>query len=687
MVKLFINITERVVRSMLRRKWQFRELDVDTAKRIATEYNIGTFAALILLARGFTDRFEIDEFLSTEPELADPYELLDMSKAVERVRRAVDDFERIAVFGDYDCDGVTSTALVYDYLSEIGADAIYHIPSRKDGFGMNFDAIDIVKEQGVTLIITVDNGIAACDEIAYAKKLGIDVVVTDHHLQSDTLPDAVAVINPQRKDSPVAFKELAGVGVAYKFICALSGKTTEELLDKYADLVAIGTVADVMPLVFDNRAVVRAGARMIKKNTRSGIKALLKAAGAAEREITASTIAYIIAPRINAAGRMGDSGRAVTLLLETDEERANTLAAEICDDNTKRQKIEADIFNEAIKTIEKEGLANDRVIVVAGENWQHGIIGIAASRLVSKYGRPVIILSKDGGSAGGSGRSIAGFDLYEAISNAAQHLQRFGGHTLAAGLSVDSEKIDDFRKDLLEFAKEKYPIMPFPELAIDCELAVKQLDLDIPRALACLEPYGAGNKTPVFALCGMRVERFSGMSNDKHLCIYFSKDDLAFRAVMFGKSPDDFEFESGMIVDIAVTLEENLWQGNESLSVKLEDIRVSGCDDALLTSLRDYESFKRGESTHEDISLLLPTREEAGCVYNEVKRARFGRITADMLVNILSARVMPAKVLVSLDALCQLGVLLYDRTHYSLNERTEKSDFNSSEIIKNISNL
>ena len=672
---------------MNRKKWCFYENDAKTVKEIAQEYDINEFAALILVARNLCDPIDIDEFLATEPCIYDPFELYDMRKAVERARCAIDNFERIAVLGDYDCDGVTSTALVYGYLSEVGADVIYHIPQRKDGFGMNRDIVDSMKSQGVSLIITVDNGIAAIDEIAYAKTLGIDVVVTDHHLQGETLPDAVAVVNPMRKDNVLYFEQLAGVGVAYKFICALADITAEEGLDKYADLVAIGTVADVMPLLSDNRTFVRVGAKMIKNNPRVGIKALLSAAGAAEREITASTIAYMIAPRLNAAGRMGDGSRAVALLLETNAENAQLLAEDICQDNVRRQKIETNIMSSAVNIIEKDGLANDRIIVVAGENWHHGVVGIVASRLVEKYGRPAIILSIEGDTASGSGRSIAGFDLYEAINSARAHLERFGGHKLAAGMTLSATKIGDFRAEILSFAKGKYKIMPFPNLYIDCEITPDKLDLDFPRALKCLEPYGSENKPPVFALCGMKVERFSGMSNDKHLSIYFSYNNMTFRAVMFGKSPDDFDFESGMIVDIAVTLEVNLWQGQENLSIQLQDIRPSGADDTFLNSFRKYEDFIRNESVAEDKSEILASREDAGLVYTTIKNARFGRIGADMLINILSNKLLPAKVLVSLNALCELGVIKYDDKNYSIAEIVGKTDFNSASIINNISNL
>lgn len=669
---------------MVFKKWKIPVLDKPLANHLAEECGIDPFAALLLSARGFSTPEEIEEFLSDDAPLGDPYELKDMHKAVDRVRLAMENFEKIAVFGDYDCDGVTATSLLYDYFSKKGSDVLYHIPERNDGYGMSRESIDLLHAAGVSLIVTVDNGISAVEETAYASALGMDVVVTDHHLPGEVLPPAVAVIDPHRFDCASYFKDLAGVGVAFKLLCALEEQPLEELLPRYADLVALGTVADVMPLTGENRVFVRHGIRTIQKGGRPGIAALLGAASAAGRPVTSTTLAYMLAPRINAAGRIGSPSRAVSLLLERGAAAADLLAQEICEDNTRRQAIEQEIALAATQAVTSQNLEHDRVIVVAGEGWHHGVVGIAASRLAEKFGRPVVLLSCEGEMAVGSGRSIAGFDLFSAVRSAERVLTRYGGHTLAAGMTLRKADIPDFRRQILAYAAEHHPVMPFPELRLDCKLNPAALSLDIVRTTEVLAPFGSGNPQPFFGLYGLKIEQIQGIGGDKHVRLVLSRNGATISAVKFGISPADFPYRAGDIVNLAVALEINLWQGSENLSIQIKDIHPAAQEgEAFYASVRAYEAFRRGETGGYDPAGLLVTREEAALVFRAV-RAERGGILPEALCVRLAGQLTFAKQMVACDVLCELGVLRREGARLSLSSDGGRVDLASSGILMKI---
>lgn len=664
------------------KKWSIPTLNKPLAMQIAEECEIDSFTALLLTSRGMTDPLDIEEFLSDDTIFSDPYEYKDMMPAVERIRRAITDFEKIAIFGDYDCDGITSTTLIYDYLSGQGADVIYYVPNRSEGYGMNIAAVDRLKSEGVSLIITVDNGISAIPEIKHAADIGIDTVVTDHHIAGEELPPAVAVVDPHRSDCPGGFKQLAGVGVAFKLVCALENRTCEEMLSEYSDLLTIGTIADVMPLTGENRGIVKYGVKHMARSRRPGITALLAAAGYENKPLTATAVAFTLAPRLNAAGRMGDSARGVRLLTETDEAAASALAEEICEDNVSRQQTESKIVENAVKQIEENNMQLDRVIVCSGENWHHGVIGIAAARLCEKYGRPVIVMSDDGEFAVGSGRSIKGFNIYDAIDSCKAMLTKFGGHPLAAGLTLKTEDIDNFRRQINEFAAEKHPEMPFPEISLDCKLNPAALSLSLADTVTALAPFGMGNPVPMFALCGMKIENIQEMGGGKHTRLFLSKKGAVIRCVMFGQSPSDLPFDRDDIVDAAVTLEINLWQGEEHLSIQIKDIRPSGVDDEFFSSLRAYERFRLFEDI--DYSKVLISREDAAAVFRLVRGAKGGKTTREYLINKLCGKLTPAKILTAVDVLCELSVLKDEKEYISVCNTAVKVNLEASEILKNI---
>ncbi len=633
------------------KRWTVNPIDKALATELAEECDIDTFVALIAAGRGYTDPAELEEFLTDEVMMADPYELADIEKAAQIINEAVYAEEKIAVFGDYDVDGVTATALMYSYLKNRGARVSYHIPDReKDGYGINMSAIARLKDEGTDLIITVDNGIAAVDEVRYAKSLGMRVVVTDHHLPQEELPEADAVVDPHRPDDYSEFKEICGVFVAFKVVCAVEGISPEELLSEYGDLVALGTVADVMPLVNENRTVVREGVNIISGGFRRGITALLHAAGIDEDALNASRLAFGLAPRINAAGRMGDAARALELLLTDDDETAQGLAAVLNNENIRRQSLEKQIFTEAVNTVEKKGYKHNRIIVVSGEDWHGGVIGIVAARLTEKYGRPAIVLSVTDGVANGSARSINGFSIYDALCECSYILTKFGGHEMAAGITLYENSIDSFRKAINEYAQRTEKILP--ELRLDCKLNPAVLSVDLAEELKVLEPFGTGNPVPLFGVFGATLDKISPVGSGKHLRLGFSKGETTFSAMLFGTTKNEFAYNVGDTVDIAVNIDTNLYNNVLSLTVLVKDIRLSGIDESrLISDITLYEDFKSGADR--DYTSVIPEREEVGLVYKKLLKQP---ASLDGIICSNLSEIGYAKALIAAEALCELKI-------------------------------
>ncbi|MGM9612372.1 MAG: single-stranded-DNA-specific exonuclease RecJ, partial [Butyricicoccus sp.] len=441
---------------MKMKKWVTAAPDLEAARSLSEACGFSPLAAVALCARGVDTPEKAQAFLATGAEgLHDPMRLRDMDKAVAAIREAIREKQKIIVFGDYDVDGITSTCVLLRYLRSLGADADYYIPNRlSEGYGLSCAAMDALYEQGVRLIVTVDSGVTAFEETAYAKKLGIRMVITDHHECREELPEAEAIVNPRRSDCDYPFTELAGVGVAFKLICALAGPDNlGQVLDKYADLVALGTVADVMPIVGENRVIVAEGLRRLATTENLGLEMLLRESGQKSRRLTSSVISFILAPRINAAGRMGNTEQAVELFLTDDPVRAQELAAQLCEQNKERQAAENEILQQALAALRKEyNPLEDKMIVLAGEDWHHGVIGIVASRICDRYACPTVLIAVDGDIGKGSGRSMAGFNLFEALSDSADLLDKFGGHELAAGLTIQKSNIDEFKTRMLSYA-------------------------------------------------------------------------------------------------------------------------------------------------------------------------------------------------------------------------------------------
>lgn len=609
---------------MILRKWEVRPLDKERAAAFAQTYGVPFFLAMLMNIRGLDDAAHLREFLGEGEPLSDPFLLKDMDKAAARITRAVDNMEKIAVYGDYDADGVTSTAMLYSYLETRGADVIFYIPQREgEGYGMNMGAVEYLKEQGVSLIVTVDNGISSVQEVARANELGIDVVVTDHHRPQEILPDAVAVVDAYRPDDTSPYKHFSGVGIAFKLLMALEDGAgdVEDLLEAYSDLAAIGTIGDIVPLTGENRTLIRAGLERLSQSDRPGVQALLENAGIAGKALTSTNVAFTLVPRINATGRMGAPERAVRLLISGYEEEAEVLSEEICADNEERRRVEAEIAEAAFADIEAKGYMKDRVVVVDGENWHHGVIGIVASRVTERCGKPCMIISRGETEAKGSGRSIEGFSLFEAICACGDLLIKFGGHPMAAGITLKTENIEAFRKRINRYAAEHFPQMPTQTVTLDCKLNPAALSVSMAQSLTQLEPFGNGNPQPVFGLFNMELSNVTPVGGGGHLRLTLEKNGAVITAMRFNTKPEELPYHIGDKIDLAVQLEAREFRGQPSLTVIVRDMKFAAFNtEKNIASLASFEKWQRGEVlSAEDKNRLYPDRACLAAIYRALR--------------------------------------------------------------------
>ncbi len=549
----------------------------------------GPLLAAVLSQRGIRDCEQARALLEGGAEqLCDPLLMQGMAVACARIRQAIETGETVAVYGDYDVDGITATCLVTDYLRRRGLTTHPYIPDRnEEGYGLNCAALQTLREQGVTLLITVDCGITAVEESDCARELGMDVIVTDHHECKDgQLPDAVAVIDCKQPGNSYPNTCLAGVGVAFKLICAIEGDY-REALERYADLVALGTVADVMPLLGENRFLVRRGLEKLEHNPIPGLAAMLRESGVDPRRLSAATVGFSLAPRLNAAGRLGQAEKAARLLLCTDEEEAGRLASELCELNRHRQSIETEIWKQAQEML--HGQTPDGPIVLASDRWHQGVIGIAASRLAEQFSLPAIMICLNGEVGKGSCRSYGGFNLFEALSNCSEHLIGFGGHALAAGLNIRSDKLDDFRKALNAYYRENRPVTQ-PE--VDCDLLIrdpKLLSIQNVRELDRLEPYGNCNPKPVFCFSGALLEGAETVGNGRHMRMRLRVGQTALEGIFFGHTAQELGLRPGERVDVAFTPQINEFRGHVSVQVVVSALRVHE-PEALCAALLEGEA-------------------------------------------------------------------------------------------------
>ena len=672
---------------MSRKKWITAPIDKDLAAQVAENHSLDPFTALILVSRGITEYEDVEDFFDTDFSFCDPYLIADMDKAALRIKGAIDNFEKICVYGDYDADGVTSTALMYSYLSSHGADVMYYIPDRiTEGYGMSCSAVNKLHAQGVKLIVTVDNGVSAIEEIAYAKSLGIETVVTDHHMPGEQLPDAVAVVDPHREDCNLHFKDWAGVGVAFKTVCALENGDYSEILNEYADILAVGTVADVVDLKDENRAIVKYGVAKINANPCNGINALRQIAGVSDRALNGVGITFSLAPRINAAGRMESAETALKLLLCEDLSAALGIAEQVDNCNKQRHISENEIMEEAVACIEADKrLKYAKVIVVCGENWHHGVIGIVAARITEKYGRPSIVITFDGDKGTGSARSIEGFSVYDAIKACGDYLTHFGGHTMAAGLGIDRENVESFFRAINAYALSCEETVP--TLMLDCKLNPAYINAQLAESLEALEPFGAGNPQPVFGIFGVRITGIKPVGDGKHLRISFTKGNTQFCAMKFSTTLKELPYREGDTVDLAVKIDKNEFRGEIRASVQIKDMRFSGIDeDKLFKSRALYEKYMRGETlTCHEARFLTPSRDFLLGVFNFLKNYggwQFG--IESMLVRTNCPAENLCKMQISVDVLCELGLIRQERGIILFDGGGKKADLSASAVLRDL---
>ena len=603
----------------------------DGAAQALMEDGYPYLLSLVLASRGVTCAQEAAEFLDRERELSiSPMAMKDMDKAVERIQRAVASGERIAVYGDYDVDGITATCLLTDYLRSIGADCIRYIPRRiEDGYGLGEEAIRSLYDRGARLLVTVDCGITGAAEVDFANSLGMDVVITDHHECKEELPAAVAVVDPHRADCPYPFKHLAGVGVALKLVLALGGVDKENaLFARYATLAAIGTVADVMRMEGENRIIVRRGLEALPHTDFVGIHALLREAGLTGKPITSVQIGFVLAPRINAAGRMGAADLAADLLEETDPAKAEALARELCALNRERQAVEQTICAQAIEQIEKLPQSERSALVLASEGWHQGVVGIVASRLSEKYSCPSFMIHLQDGMGKGSCRSYGGFNLFAALERCSDLLEGFGGHELAAGFTIREENIPAFRARMNDCVRTSCGgKLPVSSLEADAVIdRAGWVTLEEVEELSRLEPYGAGNNRPVFVLNGATVDSLQSVGQGRHLKLRLSKGTARFDAIFFSATAESCGIWAGERVDAAFHLQINVFRGNTSIQLQMLDIRPS-----LTPSKSEEEALALLERLKEDAPLtaqersrLRTSREALGRLWRELARRTGG---------------------------------------------------------------
>ncbi|MBR2343530.1 MAG: single-stranded-DNA-specific exonuclease RecJ [Clostridia bacterium] len=622
-------------------------------EKIARELHLNTIVARILYNRGYKDTASAASFISMRSEmLGSPFDMADMDAAVARIERALSTGEQITVYGDYDVDGVTSVCTLYLYLKSRGGKVSYYIPNRSgEGYGVSSGAIDAIRESGTTLIITVDTGITANEEVEYAKGLGIDFIVTDHHECREELPHAVAVINPHRPDCKYPFKELAGVGVVFKLICAhyevAEGVSridaTRYIITTYADLVAIGTIADVMPIREENRIIVSYGLGMIERTSRYGLAALIEAAQGKNEprrhdrskrhvkkaKITSSFIGFTLAPRINAAGRVRSAALAVELFLSEDKERAREIAEQLCEANRERQAEENKIMQEAYDQIAELDIDRDPVIVLESDLWHHGVIGIVSSRITERFCRPSILISFDGNDAElphaehvgkGSGRSVKGMNLVDALCASRDYLVKFGGHELAAGLSVTRESLPLFKKRINEYAREALSGVDMtPTIDTDLEIKFSDVTLELAEALLRLEPYGVGNPVPMFVMRDVTVNEITGVSDRKHTRLTLGDGTRSVVAMYFSNSPDTLGIYNGDRVDLLFSIDINEWMDRRSVQLIVRDLKPSRAQRRDFADERSRFSEIRAGATFSAEENVIPEREDFVAVYNLIQ--------------------------------------------------------------------
>ena len=560
----------------MNKKWQVYESNEKEINKISEKYNVNRLLSTILVNRKIKEE-DIEVFLNpTRNNFHNPFLMPDMEIAVERIIKAIKNNEKVIIFGDYDVDGITSITVLKSFLEDRGIHVDQYIPNRlEEGYGLNKPAIDEIAKNNYNLMITVDCGISGIDEIEYANSLGLETIVTDHHEVGDKLPNALAVVDAKRKDNRYPCRDLAGVGVVFKLIQAIGiklGLEEKEYL-KYLDIVCVGTISDIVPLVDENRVIAKLGLMLVKQTKNMGLKSLLMSSG--YKNIDSNTISFGVAPRINACGRMGHADEALKLFLSKDIYEVNELTKKLNNYNTLRQEKERAIYEDAINQIESNRLNEKNAIIIAGENWHHGVIGIVSSKITDLYFKPSILLCYEDDLAKGSGRSIPGFDLHEALMKCQNTIDRFGGHAMAIGITIKRDKFEDFKKEFEEVAKEAKIDEIIPIINIDAKINLSEINKEMVVSLKQLEPFGEGNKTPIFAFKNLKIDSIRALSEGKHIKMTLKDGNTIVNAIGFNLGYLADEYKIGDKIDVVGTLEINSFNGVDNLQINIKDVMKS----------------------------------------------------------------------------------------------------------------
>ena len=559
----------------MNKKWQIYETDENKINKISEKYNINKLLATILINRDIKENIEI--FLNpTRKNFHNPFLMPDMEIAVERIIKSIDKKEKIIIFGDYDVDGITSITVLKSFLEDRGIYVDSYIPNRlEEGYGLNKAAIDEIAKKEYDLMITVDCGISGIEEIEYANSLGIETIVTDHHEVGDKLPKALAVVDAKRKDNQYPCRDLAGVGVVFKLIQAIGMRLELEEKEylKYLDIVCVGTISDIVPLVDENRVITKLGLMLVAQTKNMGLRSLLVSSG--YKNIDSTTISFGIAPRINACGRMGHADEALKLFLSKDIYEVNDLTKKLNDYNKMRQDKEKSIYEDAVNQIENNKLYENCAIVVGGENWHHGVIGIVSSKITDLYFKPSILLCYENELAKGSGRSIPGFDLHDALMKCQNSIERFGGHSMAIGITIKRDKFDEFKKEFEKVAKESKIDEIIPIINIDAKINLSEINKEMVSSLKQLEPFGEGNKMPIFAFKNLKIDSIRALSEGKHIRLTLKEGNTIINAIGFNLGQLVDEYRIGDKIDVVGTLEINSFNGVDNLQINIKDVMKS----------------------------------------------------------------------------------------------------------------
>ncbi len=672
------------------KKWTVGRPDRKIVSELSIKCGISSLAAAVLASRGFSSPDQVMSVLNSS-ELSDPFLITDMEIAADTINDAIDNGLKICVYGDYDCDGIMSTVMLYSYLLETGADVFYYIPERSEGYGLNKTAVDSIADQGAELIITVDNGISAIDEADYIYEKGMRLVVTDHHQPGDSLPRAEAVVDPHRSDCFSPFKFLCGAGVALKLIAALDGGDYTMALEQFGDLAAIATVADIVSITGENRFIVAYGMQLIENSDRPSIMALKQVCGLSDKPVDTFSVGFGLGPRINASGRFGSPSMAAELFLSEDYDDAFKIASELDSLNNMRKKIESAIMEEISSVINNNPqLLNNRVLFLCGKGWHHGVIGIVASKIMEKFGRPCFIASEENGEIRGSVRSFGGFSAFEALKYCSDCLEKFGGHPGAGGFTVKHGMTDKFNELLQKYALEFHKDMPVMTINADAPVSAAELTVQNIRSLKQLEPFGADNEKPLFFIDNAVAEEITPLSGGAHTKVRFKLGFAQFDALVFHTAPDELCFSKGDTCRLVASLEINSFRGKESVSVYVKDCRPASFEQSKILSANSaFRAFMRDEALPKNFyPRMAPSRDEAVECYKLIPAGQ--GIGFDALFSKLkNPNINYCKLSVIIEALRQLGLVSvsYSAGKVSRVAVTEKKDLMSAPILVKLNQM